>query len=71
MTARRNFLVLLLSGVLSACGPSQAPRTMMSWNALMDGTPKTYTVDGYALTFSVREEEGDKTPLLHAKAPSG
>ena len=71
MTARRNVLFLLLAAVLSACGPSQAPRTMMSWNALKDGTPKTYTIDGYALTFSVREDEGDKTPLLHAKAPTG
>jgi hypothetical protein len=44
---------------------------MLSWNAKTGGDPKTYTIDGYALTFSTREVDGDRVASLHIKVPSG
>ncbi len=69
--------MMVLAVALSACeanappAASVSPPKMQSWNAMIDGDPKTYTIDGYTLTFSSREMQGDKVPALHVKAPSG
>lgn len=78
MNVRRVVLIApaiaLVFGLL-ACGANTPPpppsAKMLSWTASTDGDPKIYAIDGYTLTLSSRDVQGDKYPALHVRAPSG